>query len=615
MYKLIIVIILLTICIAPLSAAVKTLYTYDMSSLARASSAESAVRKSSWDEMQAIATLQGVVNRKQARLYVYLVGENGKTDRFWLDRMRDPGEFMAGAVLKPISGIEQLVKTFRSDIRGVIIWDERTPATSNVASTIAGVEGAIAVRKDDTPGSLYHRLVVDKDGARLPVIVSLFGVDGAAMFTGVGTIPGTTIKSSGSAKCDAYLWAAEKYLKTKRCDPQKLGYYPDAYWLTRDLHIPTERTLLCNHDYFVAHRGFFFDLSPNGDEAPDDDKSQPIGTDEKTLRAILRTAYDASGGKIIHVGGFTPWDQKYTDFTGGKHGGVDTEWRYAEILSCFNAYMDADAPGLHTMANASAYQHYPLKAVYPQRNLPTEAMLKAKGYLDASGKPINKIFVSFYVGDYDSAAWLYERIPDLWNESARGQVPMGWAFNPTLAERFPLGLAWTRKTASPNDKFISGDSGAGYLNPGYLVPPRKWSDLPSGLAAWEKHCTGYYKRWDLTITGFVIDGYAPPMNDEVKKAYARFSPTGVVAQKIPERSMVDGVPFLRMSSDLGGTSEQAANTIANTATKVGPGFAIYRTILWGPQGHKDIVEHLKTLRPDIEVVDPYTLFLLMKKAN
>jgi len=173
-------------------------------------------------------------------------------------------------------------------------------------------------------------------------------------------------------------------------------------------------------------------------------------------------------------------------------------------------------------------------------------------------------------------------------------------------------LAYTRKTASPMDTFITGDSGAGYLNPGYLDTPRKWSGLPSGIAAWEAFSTPLYKRWDLRITGFVIDGNAPAMSERVKEAYARFSPDGIVAQKIPEESLVNGVPFLRMGSDITGTPEQGAETIAHAAPKTGPAFAIYRTILWSPTAHKTMFERLKTLRPDIVVVDPYTLFLLLK---
>ena len=275
------------------------------------------------------------------------------------------------------------------------------------------------------------------------------------------------------AKCDALLWAVEHYLKTGKCNARYSTYYPDAWWLTGKARVSPINTLLCNHDYFIAKRAFFFDLGPWDDEAPNDDPGQRPGTDLQTLRQVLAAAYRATDRGVIHVGGFTPWDQKYTDYTGGKHGGVPTEWRYAEILSCYNAYMDADAPGLHAMANASVFQHYPLAERYTQENLPKAADLKAKGYIERTGKVTARNFASIYVGDYDSAAWLYQKLPEIWDDPNRGKIPLGWAFNPALAQRFPVGLAYTRATATPNDTFITGDSGFGYLNPGFLVPPRR----------------------------------------------------------------------------------------------------------------------------------------------
>lgn len=44
----------------------------------------------------------------------------------------------------------------------------------------------------------------------------------------------------------------------------------------------------------------------------------------------------------------------------------------------------------------------------------------------------------FYVGDYDSSAWIYSQLLQNYNDSARGGVPLGWAVNPNLKERFPV---------------------------------------------------------------------------------------------------------------------------------------------------------------------------------
>jgi hypothetical protein len=275
--------------------------------------------------------------------------------------------------------------------------------------------------------------------------------------------------------------------------------------------------------------------------------------------------------------------------------------------------MDADAPGLHAMANASLFQHFPLEASYPQKNLPCESELRAKGYIDRTGKVAVRNFASIYVGDYDSAAWLYQTAPRIWDDPNRGKIPLGWAFNPALAQRFPVGLANCRATATANDTFIAGDSGFGYLNPGYLTPPRRWSGLPSGLDAWERLCAKGYRQWDLRVTGFVIDGNAPPMSEAVSAAYGRFSTAGVVAQKIPKQLLVHGVPFLRMAADLPDPQQGARNVAAAFSSgRKQPDFRIFRTILWTPTMHKEMFDAVSRQRPDIVFVEPHMLMELLR---
>ncbi len=582
----------------------------NLTSLDGAEVATSVERAGVWDRLMEAAALQGLVNRHRPQLYLLLNGNNGKIDRFWLARMQHEN-WPPNAKYTTTSSVSQALRLFRRYVHGVVVWDPNVPATANAAFTCAGVDDLLPVRFDTAKTSLYWQLTNAAHGPHLPVKEWLVKHDGEPRFTGTGLVPGTHTPSCGSAKCDVYLWAAAHFLKTGRCRATVMGYYPDGYWITHNTHLPVSRALLSNRDYSVANRAFCFDLSPWADEEPIDDPHQPLGTDYNTLRAILRDGRKAAARKIITVDGFTPWDEKYTDFTGGKHGGVATEWRYAEILSCFNACMDADAPGLDSMANASFYQHFPLKQRYAQPALPTVADLRTEGLLTKTGMPRPFHYVAVYMGDYDSSAWFYQMVPGFWADANRGKLPIGWAFDPNLADRFPFGMNYVRTHASANDYFIAGDSGAGYLNPGYLVPPRKWSGLPSGLSAWQKRCEKYYQQWDLGITGFVIDGNAPPMSATVMQAYTRFSKDGVVAQKIPPVSMVRHTPFIRMSSDLPHNSAQAAAVILGDNNGTGPTFKVYRAILWSPTDLLNMVSQLST-NQRIRYVDPYTLFLLAK---
>ena len=320
---------------------------------------------------------------------------------------------------------------------------------------------------------------------------------------------------------------------------------------------------------------------------------------------------------MIHVGGFVPWAYKYTNhgIAGGHHDPVPTEWRYAQILSAYNAYMDADALGLGAMANASFYQHYPLKSFYQQNPKPTVKSLQERGLIDNDGCVAKKRFVTFYIGDYDSAAWLYSQVSSIWDDPKRGEMPLGWAFNPNLADRASVAMVYTRQTSTSNDFFVAGDSGAGYINPGMLQEPRPFSQLPSGLKTWREHCSQYYKQWDISITGFIIDGYAPGLNEDGLRVYTDFSHDGIVAQKIAPEGVFEGMPFIRMNLDLDGRPDDVSQKILSRFDGEMPQFPIFRTILKKPSWHIEVRDHLKRICPEAEFVDPYTFFILLMNTK
>jgi hypothetical protein len=591
---------------------------YDMTAVLGLDLEDPSARRRLWDETQLVAALQGLANRAEARLYLRY---NAEPDDFWWAQMTKEGGWLAGRAVEQVPDLETLLARLADCYKGVVLWDERVPATSNLASTLAGCEDLLPVRYDPAEGSLYSRLVLG--GPRLPVVERLMAEDGGPLFTGQGTLPGTDLASTGSAKCDAYLWLVERVMRSGLADPFCMGYYIDAAWLgCWHAGSPALHTLT-NHDYVIAHRGLLFDLGPWDDEAPVDDPGQRPGEDARTLRAVLRSAYDRFGGDgTIHVAGFVPWAYKYTNYStgrwsaGSRHEPVPAEWRYAEILSCFNAYMDADAIGYSAMANASFYQHYPLAETYPQPDPGDPANLKRLGVMDESGQLLPRRYFAHYVGDYDSAAWMYWMVPHIWTDPARGSEPLSWAFNPNLCERFPLGMAWTREVATPADSFVAGDCGAGYLNPGLLTEPRTWSGLPSGLTAWERHCARFYHLWGLDVTGFVIDGNAPPMATEALDAYARFSQGGVVAQKTPELSLHNGMPVIRMSTDLEHAPAAAAGQIRHQFHGPAPQFVVARSILKFPGWYQQVDDELRRQEGDrVRVVDLRTLLYLAREAQ
>jgi hypothetical protein len=223
----------------------------------------------------------------------------------------------------------------------------------------------------------------------------------------------------------------------------------------------------------------------------------------------------------------------------------------------------------------------------------------------------------FYVGDYDCAAWLYQRTWDIWDDPARGRVPMMWCISPVLQRRAPMAMDYLRATASPKDYFASADNGAGYCEPGMLQEPRGISGLPSGLGAWGRHCRTFYDRWGLSITGFIIYAHGPELNEAGLDCYASFSPNGIVPSRGRATLLHKNMPVLRHDHDVNESDpkQAAQHVIARIAQRrqaEHPPFHWFRNILKSPSWYVEVVQQMRELNPKVELLDAPTFFELYR---
>ncbi len=553
-------------------------------------------RNVAWDDVHVVSALQGIVNRDAPQLYVFFVDRDQlDIDKYWLNKYRRKGQWLYRKETVTYNTIEDLVSAYAGYIKGVVLYDERVPSTSNVASAVAGAEDLLPIRYDLDSESLYSRLVLG--GPRLKVKRRLINEDGSVMFTGSGVIPGTNRNSTGSIKNDPYIWYIENYMKTGKCNTEYAAYYLDQYWKQNPGATVRNHHTLSNHDFFISKRAFFFDLSPWGDEPATDEPTQKVGTDLATLKEMLLLAYQQNKGeKYCYIGGFPSWAFKYTKHAGGIHDDVPTEWEFLRLISAYNAFKDADAIAIGALANASFWQHFPLEERYSQPWV-THEELKQRGLLTEDGKVDVKgrNFLIFYVGDYDASSWVSQFTSLTWDDPNRGKVPMMWAISPVLQERVPHVLHNFRKTATKNDYFVASDNGAGYLSPGMLQEPRPISGLSSGLQSWAEHCKPYYEKWGLSITGFIVDGYAPGLNWEGMECYRSFSPNGIVPQKLSSWSMLFGnMPVLRADYDINDVEpKDAAVAIVNRIReREGLPFHWFRNIIKSPTWYVEVAEEI-----------------------
>ncbi len=115
------------------------------------------IGKLSADQQRLLVTLQGIVNRKQPRIYLVWGGPNGP---FWLRQMEKQGSTGKPIQVKnPLS----LVKIFRSVIQGVVVPDPKVYISPDIAVDVATVDNLVVA----TP-QLAKRL-------HLPIKVDLRG--------------------------------------------------------------------------------------------------------------------------------------------------------------------------------------------------------------------------------------------------------------------------------------------------------------------------------------------------------------------------------------------------------------------------------------------------------
>lgn len=565
------------------------------------------------DAARLICSLQGLINRDyetNGNILVYVI--NDHLDDFWLDYIMGEGKSFHHLALKDLNSFEEFLEIFREIICscGMILWDENVPATANVAATVCGLEGYLPVKYDENDDSLYNQLkkagVPEKQS-----LVGLFGKDGSIDM------------GSGSAKCDAYLWAMDKYFD--RCSSRYIAYVLDGASCSRtspcyNPQSPSNVFSNCiyNHDYYIARRCFFFDLTCYDKEAPIDDPNQRLGTDRETFIKILRRRYDRANGEIGQLLGFPPWWMKYTKDSGT--GGVIAtvlEWDCVCLGSAFNLAKEADAAHPCSMPNASAYCNYKSHVKEYRWPRPKERLKFDK----------NTKYFTIYGGDYDSAAWLRNHVCNFFShENARGSLPINWAFNPNLSERAPMVFDYVYENMTDNDFFVAGDSGAGYVIPYGLTAECDYRENPPAIFEWAEYSKPYYERFDYDITGFIINGNETVTN-EIMAAFNRISPKGSFHNSLKRPLTVyNGTPYLHLQNEVSGKPDRIEASLPVMYEYMSDymgkfNFSGYRTVCDSPDETKQLVErfiaYAKEHDPRFEYkyVDIHTFFDLVLQSG
>jgi hypothetical protein len=80
-------------------------------------------------------------------------------------------------------------------------------------------------------------------------------------------------------------------------------------------------------------------------------------------------------------------------------------------------------------------------------------------------KPADKIYLTLMFGEGDNIQYCQRHLRELWDDPERGKVPMNWTISPLLADIGPAILHHLQRTRTRKDLLMAGPSGAGYTYP------------------------------------------------------------------------------------------------------------------------------------------------------
>ena len=417
----IIFIAIASLAVAPVATAqnMHPLYTYTLHDDAT---------PNSYDEVLAVACLQGLINRDQPRLYV--LAQKYHRPNFWLDTLSQQGQWLAGRERKSLPSLNDLVNLAAHRVKGIVIWDPAVPATANVATTIAGVDDAIVLSPELAAANAANW--------HLPILHDL-----RDQFTGAET---------GSAKNDAYRWAIETTSPKPAAPPTSCASSktpsPPAPKATSATSSPATGPSATEPSSSTSPPGPTNPrrTTPIKNSAP---TSKPTTYPRRKPPPIRRQTNDRID-RLLRLLQILQHPRPPE-----RHEGVPTEWETVWLISPYNCYQNTISSDCF---NQSFHSHAPRRP------------LQAEPSRLASPAPGKQILPLHPHGRLRLRHAPLRFPPQPLARSRPRQIPLAWGINPNLLETYPDLIAYYYATATPADTFTADASAAGYMNPNRIDP-------------------------------------------------------------------------------------------------------------------------------------------------
>ena len=404
------------------------------------------------DQQLLFNTLEGLVDRVQPRIYLMWASDEGKTT--WIQTLH----YGFGVRTRSVDDPFTLVTKYRASVAGMIVYDPSVPDSVNVATSMAPWDNAVVVSP-----ALAAQLASAPYNLRV--------------------VPGGDLRGRFLSRLDAYQWAYDNLWSKNEVTHRMLVGLPP--FQSPSVHVadvgainvPLEplydsgviagEPFASLRDYSVAVGAMVVWLDPN----------------EPAERVLL-----------VKILAGMPADSPYL---GAHPGDVAGEITMVALLSSHGAYeVAADLFNNGSVFGAVRPPVTPAPAPPPPPPLdPT------------------KIYVTFTMSDGDNIQYDQRHLRYEWDNHYRGTVPINWTVSPLLLDAAPAIWDYYTRSATSNDLFMAGPSGAGYAY------PSSWPDSTFSVFTGQ---TGTYMRQGGMTTVDILnapDGLRMPLSETEARDY------------------------------------------------------------------------------------------------
>jgi hypothetical protein len=607
------------------------------------------------DQQGLLVSLQGIVNRKQPRLYFYWGTD--PTNLEWLKTIQVPSTISTDPWA--------LFTKYRSEVKGAIVFDPNVPDTINLATTLAGIHNAVIATADLAQA---HSLPILEDlRGRFTDKFAVYNYALSTVWPNVTKRMATAIGPSNTQQTANVQWTTLLTVTQPVTDSSNLATYtadltpllsggPSVYVKYQDAYPndgwgPSVSQVTVTADGNViasfqpgtsAETPFLFDADSSQIATGSQSTGQwrfadgnnyfiykftpPAGTKQLTLSTVMWNEYLVTATNTAPS--YQVTNPLFRDYIVANNAPVfwldpnvtAEATLLAQILKNFEpdtAYLGwfpngDEMPGVTLCAQNSAYVvaaddfynatvfsgvRAPIRTTQPSAKAPQLA---------------NKIYLGLILVEGDNIQYNQHRMRQMWDDPARGQVPLGWSISVLLRDIAPAMLSYYQQTQTPNDLLVAGPSGSGYTY------PAMWP--ASTLPAYMKRSGQYMQSTGMrTLFAYNRDNSTDlALTSALVNLYKSNTPglQGIVYnyETSSQASLIDGLPvatLLGVNDTSSGITELAA--IAASWSGTSPLFVAAGLESWNMMP-ADAQTLVSSLGSQFEVVRPDVFFQLMGKA-